>query len=1210
MDHIHEDFTGSEIHFGTVWPSDAGEMPALHIWNSLVRAHRYTSSASGIDVDHVDVQWPETDSSTSYYIEFFDEIYIIAASQWYEGTFTHEYGHHFMANHSINQETDYCNGYCDGEEPCTSGTDCEDPGHCLWCPENNHDAWNEGVPNWLADTVLRSYPRDYQFDDCTPFEPFDERGYEDIGLCCQDGQSHDPWITEGFVSALLRDVDDERDDAHDDSDDDSEGWGGNTTDCMDLGADEILTVVTVDVPTNAAEFLSMFRSRYPQYMPGLWKTAQNVNPAYLAGFPADTAAPGPITVLSSPTHPSGIGGALPCITVEFDQPPDDVTGSAGFSVEWTTSPGGAVPDTTTDWAGSCVSQVTSPPQDFGTYYVSIRAVDWQNHWGPHETFGPFVINGDCNSNGIMDLCDIACDASDHAQDAGMQCSVPSSFCAVPGCGTSQDCNLNLVPDDCDLASGTSKDCDENGVPDECDAAAGTLIQWADGNGSWHEPNNWYKLSECPEEPPPPPCDSPFPEDCPALPALADNVCIDAGGDDITVTYTSGDTDIDILACYESLSISGGSIATLRLYEPSWVDGELGLSGNNSVLEVSDRLDIAGMFTWTGSNVTSSAKLKGPGVTYAHGGVAISQVVHLDQHHLVLDGDSTSVCDGRVDFSGPAVFEIRPGSTYEHQGSGYILNGWWSDQFINGGTLIKSTDSGVSLVYMFTDNSGLIHVQTGTLKFYLGSSSTGAFLADAGTTLEFNGGGFEFLAGSSIQADSILFSNGASGSNNVRGTYNVATKTTQNSGQALTFTEEANIISYGPSFYITKGVVNFDALAGGPIHFDTFSMGAGYYAGTANFNSGDPVEVTNLTLAPGTITGPSTITINGLLTWGASSQFRGPGTVNANGDVVVEAGGGEKRLYERVFNNAATATFLGPLNLSSSGVFNNLASGLIDIQADSGASIFGGSGVGGAELNNAGTMIKSAGTGTSTISAPTTNTGTVEVQTGVLQFYTYYGSFYTQTAGQTVLSGGDLAMFGPAPLRINGGLLTGEGSVTGIVQINNGGTAAPGLSAGIINIVGTYTQSVGGALEVEINGLGQGTDYDLLTVSSTASLAGSLDVFFPASGFTPLPGDSYEILTAGSVSGEFDPVTATNLSPFLDMVVVYDTGSVTVNMEGLVFGDCDLDGQAALADHADLQTCLTGPAGGFSADCRCFDFDDDGHIGLKDFAIFQAAFGAP
>jgi hypothetical protein len=49
---------------------------------------------------------------------------------------------------------------------------------------------------------------------------------------------------------------------------------------------------------------------------------------------------------------------------------------------------------------------------------------------------------DCNSNGIVDACDL-------------------SF------GSSQDCNSNSLPDECDIASGTSTDADGDDVPDEC-----------------------------------------------------------------------------------------------------------------------------------------------------------------------------------------------------------------------------------------------------------------------------------------------------------------------------------------------------------------------------------------------------------------------------------------------------------------------------------------------------------------------------------------------------------------------------------------------------------------------------------------------------------------------------------------------------------------------------------------------------------------------
>jgi DNA-binding beta-propeller fold protein YncE len=53
---------------------------------------------------------------------------------------------------------------------------------------------------------------------------------------------------------------------------------------------------------------------------------------------------------------------------------------------------------------------------------------------------------------------------------------PTGMGFVPG--DSVDCNLNLLPDTCDIASGASNDADGNGVPDECDPVPGDL----DGDG--------------------------------------------------------------------------------------------------------------------------------------------------------------------------------------------------------------------------------------------------------------------------------------------------------------------------------------------------------------------------------------------------------------------------------------------------------------------------------------------------------------------------------------------------------------------------------------------------------------------------------------------------------------------------------------------------------------------------------------------------------
>ena len=274
----------------------------------------------------------------------------------------------------------------------------------------------------------------------------------------------------------------------------------------------------------------------------------------------------------------------------------------------------------------------------------------------------------------------------------------------------------------------------------------------------------------------------------------------------TIIYSTGSLQIAGLSCSENLTIQGTtSPCTLIVTDASFVRGDLLLGNSNTRLQVDDRLDIDGMFLWA-----NSATLTGAGKTYSNGGAQISDIVFLDTHRLVFDGNSTSVGDGRVDLVGASVFEIRPGSTYEHQGGKYFLNGWFDDRFVNGGTPIKAVDTGESVIYAYTSNSGLIHVQTGTLKFYLGGGSSGDFLADPGAALDFTGG-HVFLPGSGIVADNVFVSAGISAANTVRGTYNVAIATTVRDGQGLTFTDEANIVGYGSSFYIPRGNVAFNAV---------------------------------------------------------------------------------------------------------------------------------------------------------------------------------------------------------------------------------------------------------------------------------------------------------------------------------------------------------------------------------------------------------------
>lgn len=81
---------------------------------------------------------------------------------------------------------------------------------------------------------------------------------------------------------------------------------------------------------------------------------------------------------------------------------------------------------------------------------------------------PPGVSADCNDNLIPDECEIASGTADCNGNL-----IPDD-CDM-GSGLSADCNRNLRPDECDLADGTSADCNENGRPDECDIGQGQAI---------------------------------------------------------------------------------------------------------------------------------------------------------------------------------------------------------------------------------------------------------------------------------------------------------------------------------------------------------------------------------------------------------------------------------------------------------------------------------------------------------------------------------------------------------------------------------------------------------------------------------------------------------------------------------------------------------------------------------------------------------------
>ena len=165
---------------------------------------------------------------------------------------------------------------------------------------------------------------------------------------------------------------------------------------------------------------------------------------------------------------------------------------------------------------------------------------------------------------------------------------------------------------------------------------------------------------------------------------------------------------------------------------------------------------------------------------------------------------------------------------------------------------------------------------------------------------------------------------------------------------------------------------------------------------------------------------------------------------------------------------------------------------------------------------------------------------MDAQSGTLSF----NAGYTQIAGITRLAGGNIG--GSNSFNLQGGTLTGFGTITANVTnsalIVVGGTGA----AGTLSITGNYTQTATGTLRMEIGGLTAGTQFDRLTITGIATLGGTLDLLL-INAFDPLIGDLFQIMTFASRGGTFTNITGTAIGGGKTLSVAQNATNVTISV---------------------------------------------------------------
>jgi hypothetical protein len=601
-------------------------------------------------------------------------------------------------------------------------------------------------------------------------------------------------------------------------------------------------------------------------------------------------------------------------------------------------------------------------------------------------------------------------------------------------------------------------------------------------------------------------------------------------------------------------ISGGSNHLIASGVTVTGVGALMISGGSFALS-SGEMIMAPSYLQTGGTFGGADTVSVSGVTELHGGTLGGSGTINANGGLVITSDSTillaetrtlnnaaaGMWTGAFSFNNQAsaTFRNRPTGTFAIATSADFFNG----NFVNVGALTNTpaTGAGVTRITAAFNNSGSVTVMSGELDLENGGTHTGSFVADGSGVVAFQGGVHNVTGGSAAigGTGTIDFAGGTVNLNG--GTYDVTGTTRVSGGSTHTIAAPVTVTHLGALLIA---------------------------AGRLVLNSGEMITVPAYLQSGGTLDGSDSVTVSGTLEWHGGSMA-GSGATNAAGGLTITTDTTVGLTDSRTLNNAGMGTWSGAFNFNNFGAGRliNLPAGTLTIATS--ADFLNGN------LTNQGTLIKTTGTGdgTTRVTGAMTNSGVVDIQAGKLEV-----DNYTQSAGVTRLSGGILSS--AAPIAINGGRLEGNGMVIG-GKLVNAAEVSPGVSApGSISVAGAYEQGPAGRLTIQLGGLTPASQFDRLTVSGAAALDGTLAVSL-ANGFVPTLGDSFEVMTFASHTGQFAATTGLVTGIGLGFRPIIDATSVRLQFGQEICDDGqdnDGDGQADCADIkcADFVPCSFTP----------------------------------
>jgi len=549
--------------------------------------------------------------------------------------------------------------------------------------------------------------------------------------------------------------------------------------------------------------------------------------------------------------------------------------------------------------------------------------------------------------------------------------------------------------------------------------------------------------------------------------------------------------------------SNGNVATLNL--------ATGFITNNNTIQTAGTAGAGSRFL--------DASLINNGTVNATQSLDVPSIVSIDHNGgafnigagelLTLTGGVFTWNDGDLNGPGDIIFGptvlIVDGPFFKSLGTGITLAppnltvGGTGPLAVNGGNLnvagLTIIDPGATLrisTPTFTTNSlnndGLLDLDAGTLVIPGGGVNTNTFDAAAGTVIDFAGGATQFNGITNLLgAGTYQFTGGTLDINTLTNIGPSATLLLTAAGfdGAGTLDNAGNFVVEGTSSFSGGNLNN----TGTTLIQATDANGAAFLQLGTLTNSGNIQLFNNASLpSPATLDASGTIDNAGVIELGNGTggitALSGVLTNNLTGVIDVRDTSGIDGLGSTVTNNGTVQLTTGDLSVANNTGFAN--QGFLDIPARrvfSSAGTFSNANI----LNLGGTL----------------NT-----------------PFFSQTAaiGVTQLQGGTL--IAGTGVNINAGLLAGNGGIIG--DVVNNGLVAPGLSPGFLAISGNYVQTSAGALDIELGGLIPGSEHDVLQISGTATLGGTLDVLL-FGGFFPTDGDQFDVLSYSSASGDFAAV---------------------------------------------------------------------------------------